>query len=283
MIKALILLFLFGFSWVSSAQHLVDKYVTANGHKMHYFKVGSGKPLVILTGASVTNYFWSQPFINCLAHERTLYLFSYQGINTGEPADPKLSIAMLAKDIDRAIKKLGIHRPEILGWSMGGGVALTAAVTYPDDFSALDLLSPILPNAQVYLPVAKHKHIQSPDGILNEVLGNNIYGYKSEELPKYKDLFLSKNKQLFADRNQNKLEFAAIQTWAQNEQNLLRQLKILKLPIQLIAAENDTILNAEAQLAIFKDFPNIKKTLVRNSGHAAFHQYPQKICHMILQ
>lgn len=280
--RILFLFLLFSISLNSFAEKLISKYTIVNGHKLHYYKIGSGKPLVLLPGYAVTSNFWSQPFINCLAQNRTVYLFDYQGVNTNQAANPKLSLQMLAQDIDTLTQQLKLNKPELVGWSMGGATALATALAYPKDFVALTLISPVVPNKLVFKDIPKPGTLKTGDDILNYVFNNNIYHYQSDQLPKYKQQILGANVGLFPDAKQNQLELSAMNSWVNESQNVTL-IKTIRLPIKLILADNDAILNPKVQAEAFKNSPNVTTDILKNSGHASFYQYPENICKVILK
>lgn len=281
--KRLLLLFTFlSISINSFAQTLISNYTVINGHKLHYYKSGNGSPLILLTGYGVTSNFWSKPFVNCLSQNHTVYLLDYQGINTTEAANPKLTMQMLTQDLHSFIKQLKLNKPDLIGWSMGGAIALSTAIDYPQDLSTLNLISPAIPNKLTLKRIPKHGVFKSNDDVLNYVFNNDIYLYQPNQLPNYKQQILFANQQLFPDHDQNKLEIKVLESWIHNQQ-ASTQIANIKLPIKLILSENDAILNPQIQLEMFKKQPNTTTYMIKNSGHAPFYQYPENVCKIILK
>jgi len=279
-----ILFLIIGLSLASNifAANLADKYIALDGHKIHYYVTGTGKPVVLLTGYGVTTNFWSAPFIQCLAQNRTVYLLDYQGINTGSPASPQLSIKMMADDTNRTIEKLHLDHPEVVGWSMGGTVALQLAYTYPHSISELVLISPALPTANIDNPLPHPiPKLNSADDVLNFVFANNIYNYKKSYLNQYKAQILNPDKLLFPDHAQTSLERIAIKSWVINLNNL-SNLYHTQTPAKFILADKDIMLNHEEQATLLKNYANSTIIIVKNSGHAIFYQYPKYVCQEIL-
>ena len=108
---------------------------------MAYRRVGSGPPLLVLNGFAATKDDWDLTFLAHLASEHELVLLDNRG--TGESADDRdrFTIQDLAEDAAGVIAALDLGRPAVLGWSMGGFVALALALVHADLVAKLVLLS----------------------------------------------------------------------------------------------------------------------------------------------
>lgn len=98
---------------------------------------GKEKPLLLIMGSSGTMDLWSPAFVAALAQDRQVIVFDNRGI--GETDDPAggYPFPQLADDTAGLIKALGYDRLDVLGWSMGGAVAIDLAVRHPDVVSRL--------------------------------------------------------------------------------------------------------------------------------------------------
>jgi pimeloyl-ACP methyl ester carboxylesterase len=104
-------------------------------------RIGSGAPLVVLNGFAGTKDDWDPAFIDELARERELILIDHRGLGGSADDGEGFAIEDLAADVAEAIESLDLGRPAVLGWSMGGFVALALALARPDAVSKLVLLS----------------------------------------------------------------------------------------------------------------------------------------------
>lgn len=89
-------------------------------------------PLLMIMGSSGTMDLWSPQFVESLAQGREVVVFDNRGM--GETDDPggAYEFSQLADDTAGLIKALGHDKMDVLGWSMGGMVALDLAVRYPE-------------------------------------------------------------------------------------------------------------------------------------------------------
>jgi len=94
-------------------------------------------PLLMIMGSSGTMDMWSPQFVESLAQGREVVVFDNRGM--GETNDPSgaYQFSQLADDTAGLIKALGFDKMDVLGWSMGGDVALDLAVRYPKDVNRL--------------------------------------------------------------------------------------------------------------------------------------------------
>jgi pimeloyl-ACP methyl ester carboxylesterase len=115
-------------------------YAPVNGLKMYYEIHGSGEPVVLLHGSfmTITNNWtaaWGDGaanWISELAKTRKVIAVEMQG--HGRTADIKrdMSYESLADDVAALLDHLKIPRADLIGYSMGGGVAMQCAIRHPE-------------------------------------------------------------------------------------------------------------------------------------------------------
>lgn len=119
-------------SAVASAQQKpTTGYAPVNGLKMYYEVHGSGDPVVLLHGAfmTITNN-WTG-WIGELSKTRKVIAVEMQG--HGRTADISRDIIdeNLADDVAALLDHLKIPRADLIGYSMGGSVAMQCAIRHP--------------------------------------------------------------------------------------------------------------------------------------------------------
>ena len=120
------------FGSTAAAQEPKTGYAPVNGLKMYYEIHGKGDPVVLLHGAfmTITNN-WTD-MIAELSKTRLVIAVEMQG--HGRTADIKrdFSYENLADDIAALLDYLKIKQADVLGYSMGGGVAMQLAIRHPE-------------------------------------------------------------------------------------------------------------------------------------------------------
>jgi pimeloyl-ACP methyl ester carboxylesterase len=106
------------------------QYADVNGVHLYYEVHGAGRPLILLHGGLVSGEIFG-PVLPALAEHHRVITLDLQGhgrtADIDRPIDPKL----MADDIAALIDHLGLEAPDLVGYSLGGGVALHTAVKYP--------------------------------------------------------------------------------------------------------------------------------------------------------
>jgi len=115
-------------------------YADVNGIKLYYEIHGSGKPLVLLHGGLGAIEMFG-PNLPALAKGRQVIAVDLQGHGRTADIDRPLSIPLMADDIAALITHLGLQRSDVMGYSLGGGVALQTAIRHPEVVDRLVLVS----------------------------------------------------------------------------------------------------------------------------------------------
>jgi pimeloyl-ACP methyl ester carboxylesterase len=112
-----------------------------DGAQIAYRRIGNGRPLMVLNGFAATSADWDPSFLDRLASSNEIVLLDHRGIGRSTDNGRPFDIAQLADDATRVVEALGIERISLLGWSMGGFIALTLALQHPGRIDKLILLS----------------------------------------------------------------------------------------------------------------------------------------------
>jgi pimeloyl-ACP methyl ester carboxylesterase len=115
-------------------------YAPVNGVKLYYEIRGSGEPLILLHGGVVGITMFG-PNLEALAEKRQVIAVELQGHGHTADIDRPLSYEAMADDIAALMKSLGIKRADVMGYSLGGGVALQTAIRHPGLVSKLVVVS----------------------------------------------------------------------------------------------------------------------------------------------
>ena len=107
------------------------EYADVNGIILYYETHGSGRPMILLHGGLGSGEMFG-PIIRTLAESHQVIAVDLQGHGRTADIDRPLDIRLMADDIAALIDHLELDKADIVGYSMGGGVAFMTAAKYPD-------------------------------------------------------------------------------------------------------------------------------------------------------
>ena len=115
--------------WTSEAMGS-GQYAEVNGINLYYETLGAGQPMVLLHGGLASSEMFG-PILPTLADHHQVIAVDLQGHGRTADIDRPIELGLIADDIAALIDHLGLDRPDVVGYSFGGGVAFHTAVKYP--------------------------------------------------------------------------------------------------------------------------------------------------------
>jgi pimeloyl-ACP methyl ester carboxylesterase len=115
-------------------------YAPVNGLEMYYQIHGTGQPLILLHGGGGAIEMFGE-VLPLLAEGRQVIAVDLQAHGRTADIDRPLSIESQADDIGALIEHLGFDKADVMGYSLGGGVALQTAIRHPDVVRKLVIVS----------------------------------------------------------------------------------------------------------------------------------------------
>ncbi len=116
------------------------QYAEVNGINLYYEIHGAGRPLVLLHGGLGSGEMFG-PVMPELTEHHQVVAPDLQGHGRTADIDRPLDIRLMADDIAALIDHLGLDKPDVVGYSLGGGVALQVAARHPHKVRRLVLVS----------------------------------------------------------------------------------------------------------------------------------------------
>jgi pimeloyl-ACP methyl ester carboxylesterase len=101
-----------------------------NGINLYYETYGTGRPLILLHGGLMSGEMF-EPILPMLADHHQVITVDLQGHGRTADIDRPVDVRLMADDIAALIEHLGLDRPDVVGYSLGGGVALQLAIKHP--------------------------------------------------------------------------------------------------------------------------------------------------------
>jgi pimeloyl-ACP methyl ester carboxylesterase len=118
----------------------IGEYAAVNGINLYYETHGSGRPMILLHGGLGSGEMFG-PTLPALAANHQVIVVDLQGHGRTADIDRPIDISLMADDIGALIDHLRLDKPDLVGYSLGGGVAFWTAVKHPEKVGRLVMAS----------------------------------------------------------------------------------------------------------------------------------------------
>jgi pimeloyl-ACP methyl ester carboxylesterase len=207
----------------ASAAPVKTGYARSGNLDLYYEVHGSGgRPLVVLQGSFCTVEVCFGKMLPSLAARRQVILIDQQGHGrTRMGKNHPFTVTQMKKDSLAVMKKLGIRKADVLGYSTGAAVALELAITNPELVNRLVLLSGL------YESTGMRKEIHQLMPTLTVDMMKQTPWYAAYKKVAPVDTFDQLVEQV------KKVDDA--KTWPE------AKIRALKMPVQLVVADSDIV------------------------------------------
>jgi len=195
------------------------RYADVNGLRLYFEVHGTGEPLVLLHGG-VAGLAMLGTILPALAATRRVIAVELQGHGRTADVDRPLRYETMADDSAALLVHLGIERADVMGYSLGGGVALQTAFRHPDRVRRLVVASTVYARSGWYPEVLAEFDRMGP---------KTAAGLEQSPLS-----------QLYPDVSWPAL-FAKIGALQRQDYDWSRQVAALTLPVLLVFADADAV------------------------------------------
>lgn len=108
--------------------------------ELYYEIHGQGYPVVLIAGYTCDSSFW-QPILDELSQQFQVIVLDNRGIGKTKDHAACLSAEIMADDVLALIEALDLHKPHIIGQSMGGTIAQMLASHHSEKLGKLVLIN----------------------------------------------------------------------------------------------------------------------------------------------
>ena len=127
----------------------IGQYADVNGINLYYETHGTGRPLILLHGGLGSGEMFG-PTLPALAADNQVIVVDLQGHGRTADIDRPIDVRLMADDIAALIQHLGLEKPDVMGYSLGGGVAFQTAVRHPELVRLLVVVSANMSRNAIY-------------------------------------------------------------------------------------------------------------------------------------
>lgn len=240
---------------------------------VHYESHGRGRPVLLLHGWLGSWRLWRNT-IEVLGTEFKTYAIDFFGFGESFDRTSDFSVDNFVESVNQFMDRLGIVKAPLVGHSMGGTVALAAAIRYPEKVVKTTVIgSPIQGSSlNVLLKFSGYKGIASLVWTTPSLLKMFMRGYA---------YFLAKDGKALGDMIVADVSKVSADSFFQSigtlrDTDLREQISALTMPVMGIYGKNDRIVSPKQSKVLKQCIPASKIAWFENSGHFPMMDEPDR-------
>ena len=252
---------------------------------IHYEDEGSGNPVLLIHGHTMDRRIWDPVMPELLSADMRVLRPDLRGHGRSARPDFGYHVSHHAADMEAVLGDAGIDSATVVGYSIGGGVALEMAVTMSDRLGGLVLMSPVMPdrpfeaafmdNLREVARVARSEGIEA--AMLGPWASNPLFAYSFSK-PGIRDAAKVINR-----------DFPGAEYLATQRDRIERQWKIperlseIAVPTSVIAGDHETPgFRAYAEEAA-TGIPGARLEFLEDCGHLLPLEEPARVAQTIIE
>lgn len=145
-----------------TAREVTGNYAVVNGLNMYYETHGTGRPLILLHGGVCASKMFDT-VLPKLAESRQVIAVHLQAHGRTADINRPFKFELMADDIAELMKHLGIEKADVVGYSLGAGVALQIAIRHSDLIRKLVVISTPIKRSGWYPEVLENMAQMGPE------------------------------------------------------------------------------------------------------------------------
>jgi pimeloyl-ACP methyl ester carboxylesterase len=264
-----------------------EKFVTVDGLRVRYIESGRGPAVVMIHGNAGSIEDFEFGVIQALSLNYRVVAVDRPGHGKSDrPSATTANVEYQARLLHQVLMSLGVTQPALIGHSWGAALALSYALQYPTEVSALILVAPAAyPDAgeSRFLQVMNKPPIIGDVTLIlaHSILGRHILkdalrrAFSPQPLP---DGYFRSVASSWLGRKQ-------LKAYLDDESSLNASLKKLSsrypeitVPVVILTGDHDQIVSATENAYRLKDsIANSQLIELKNTGHEIPQTYPESI------
>ena len=259
--------------------------VVVNGTRLFYERHGSGEPLLLITGFTISSAVF-EPVLDLYGRRFECIVYDNRGAGrSGAPARPT-SMPELAADAAGLLRETGIGSAHVCGLSMGGMIAQEFAIRFPERVRGL-VLGGTTPGG----PRAARPAL----GELGALAGGAAGGYSGRRDGAWlgKWLFSDEFRREQPDRARELLRNFArhrptpqgiwAHLWASVYHDTMSRLHCIQAPTLVMHGERDAMAPISNARLLAERIPDAELAIVPGAGHAYLLERPEASFELLAQ
>ncbi|EFL50404.1 alpha/beta hydrolase fold protein [Solidesulfovibrio fructosivorans JJ]] len=235
-----------------------------------YKTIGSGPPLLLLTGYACSMDSWDGTLVGDLAAGRRLILCDYPGVGRSTALAAPLTLRGLADVAAGLLTALAIPKADVLGWSMGAVAALELALAHPGRVGKVACLGAAFSPETVVKSVARLSAM-TPEAFRDSLFPQSWRDAHPEAFSRLPRQTTPIPAATLAGERQ------ALASWP----GFAGRLRSLETPVLLVVGDEDWVTPPGESAALARQLPRGRLVRMKNAGHWLQYQDPAELARLI--
>ena len=260
------------------------QFLQVNGHSYAYrrFGNGAGLPLLCLQHFTGTLDNWDPAVTDPLASGREVILFDNAGIGRST-GDVPGTIAGMAGHAMAFLDELGIQTCDVIGYSLGGMVALQMVQDRPSIFRRMILVGTAPRGGEDIMHLERPslaKRVQDPTNRGYDVL-KKIFFTSSPASQAAGEAFIGRLSERRDDLDPPSgpkvasAQMAAFREWEEFNGQRFAELRAIRHPTLVVNGVHDEMIPVSNSYRLSENLPNAVLLTYPDAGHGSLFQYPE--------
>lgn len=274
--------------WAEKAEVDLEtgEFVTVEGVRLHYLSRGEGRPVVLLHGNSGFAHDFASVLEAIDTGEFRALAFDRPGHGFSERPPQDGAMSAQARLIRGALQTLGVRRPVLVGHSWGGALALSYALQFADEVSALVLLAPAAYSDEeetnaaqrilVEIPVLSDLFIRASDTFIRGEIKRNLErAFSPDTLPPD---YLQAAESLWARPSQVRAFMQDEYGYNPAVELLARRYGKVRAPTVIVTGDADELVNpGKHAYPLHSEIGHSELVVLPAAGHMLPHTRPEAV------
>ena len=238
-----------------------------------YRSFGTGPDLLLISGQDGTLSWWGQTLLSALSSHFHVTLFDLPDVGYSGVATAKLSLSWLADMTAGLALTIGLSNPIVLGWGLGGQIALSLVERHPGFASLLILVDTSAGGAGTVGPSTGVVRLLAQPGATPVALSTLLFPATAvglqDRLVWQSSVFAGTTDWMTTQAVEAE---AALQAAIWKTSSLAARLALVTIPALVVSGADDVVFPAEDASALAGQLPHATEVSFPGAGYGAIFQ-----------
>ncbi len=235
-----------------------SRFVMVGPYRVHYYVGGEGKPLLLIHGLGSRAEDWTPEIPDYAKRGFRVYAIDLLGCGRTDHPDIAYTIQQQADLIHGFLDAVHVQQADVIGWSMGGWIALDFALEHPESVRRLVVMD----SAGLRFQTSITPQVFEPRTIPQLKQLEALLVPDPPRLPEFFDRAL-----LQAMQRNFPVVHRTVESMLTGRDLLDGQLEKIRVPVLIVWGEQDTLIPPSVGLRIHRAMPQSVLEIYQRCGH----------------